>query len=637
MKNPEFFLLGLGLGGCYALMALGVVSIYRASGVPNFAQGAVAMASAFTFFNLRDSVGDTAAFVLTIGLAGLFGAGFYILVMRQLRNSPLMARIAATIALLLLLHGLAITAFPLATTTPTSILPQNLVQIGGLGIPVDRFIVAGIAVVAAVVLEILARRTRFGLATRAIAETEKGVILLGLSPIGLGAANWAIGSVLAALAGILLTPFAGLNADALTQLIVPVFAVALLAKFVSFPRAVLASFALGMMQSYLQQYSAPGPWYTALWQGPGRVDALPALVVFVAMLFSGKLIPPRDEVLRGRLPSSVEPRNLRIGIPVLLVAGTLLVLLVPLNWSAAVTTSIIATILGASLVLLTGITGQISLAQLAFAGVGGFLAARLYVIGVPFLPDVLAAGAVGGLLGLVVGLPALRIRGPSLAIMTLAIGLVLYDLVLTNGELLPASQFLRLDYPLVGSWRLGPRSFGVLCLVVLAAVLSFVALIRRSPFGLRSLLVRESERSAVAAGINVSFQKLSAFFVSSTIAGVGGALLAFNQLVFSYEGYAVLASLMLFVVAYIGGIGMASGAVIAGLGAGGGIFSNLLASAHATSYSEIIAGAGLLIAIQLHPDGLAAVPEAIRGALANKREARHQGAKDTALASPPKV
>ena len=622
-RDLIFLLLGLGLGGAYSIMALGVVSVYRATGVPNFAQGAIAMIAAFSYFNLRGSMSTWAALAATLAIGAAIGILFYLLVMRQLRNSPLMAQIAATIAFLMLLHGLALVVFPLASTTPPSILPQNFVHIGNYGIPIDRFIVAGIALVAAILLEIVARRTRFGLATRAQSESEKGVILIGWSPVLLASANWAISCVLAAVAGIVLSPIAGFDQDALTLLVVPVFAAALLARFTSYPRAVFAGFGLGMAQSVLQLYSAPGHWYYAILQGPGRADAFPALVVFVAMLFSGKLIPQRDVVLRGRLPSSAHPRNLRYGLPILVAAGIAMSQLLPLNWVAALTVSLTATVIGASLVLVTGIGGQISLAQLAFAGLGAFISARVAVEGVGFVPGILLAGFTGAVLGFVVGLPSLRVRGPSLAVMTLAIALALYDFVFTNGELMGPNSYLQFGgFPKIAGWATDQRSFAILCVVAAAAALVIVSLIRRSRFGLGALLVRESERSAIIAGISVTRQKLAVFVISASMAAIGGALIAHAQLVFSYESYNVIQSLLLFVTAYIGGIGMASGAVIAGLGATGGIFSNLLSLANITRYQELIAGGVLLIALQIHPDGMATLPETFRQVIRRRRATR---------------
>jgi branched-chain amino acid transport system permease protein len=235
------------------------------------------------------------------------------------------------------------------------------------------------------------------------------------------------------------------------------------------------------------------------------------------------------------------------------------------------------------------------------------------------------AALAGIVLGFIVGLPSLRVRGPHLAIMTLAIALALYDFVFTNGQLMGSKGYLQLGgYPQVGSWSFDQRSYAILCLFILAGVLVMVSLVRRSRFGLKSLLIRESERSAIIAGIDVTKQKLLIFMLSSAIAAVGGALIAHAQLVFSYESYAVIESLLLFVVAYIGGIGMAVGAVITGLGATGGIFSNVLSLVHITRYQELIAGVVLLIALQLHPDGMATLPHTIGNAIRRRRTARKE-------------
>jgi branched-chain amino acid transport system permease protein len=177
-------------------------------------------------------------------------------------------------------------------------------------------------------------------------------------------------------------------------------------------------------------------------------------------------------------------------------------------------------------------------------------------------------------------------------------------------------------YPKVGPWTFDQRGYAILCLVILAGCLVLVSLVRRSRFGLKALLIRESERSAIIAGINVTKQKLLVFMLSAGIAAVGGALIAHAQLVFSYESYAVIESLLLFVVAYISGIGMAVGAIITGLGATGGIFSNVLSLVHITRYQELIAGVVLLIALQIHPDGLATVPHTIGNAVRRRRTPR---------------
>src|SRR4051794_23018124 len=265
MSVVQYGLLGLGLGGAYALLALGLVAIYRGTGVLNFAQGAVAMISAYVFFGLRDDVGVpmVVALLVTLVFAVVLGLAFYLLVMRQLRNSPILTRIIATLALLLLLQGLATVLFDVTTRTPAPVLPSTPVKVLGVMIPSDRLILAGIAVVLAVILAVVSRRTRVGLAVRAISDSEKGASLSGLSPVLIGALTWALGFALAAVAGILLSPIAGLDANSLTLLVVPVFAAALIARFTSFGIAVVAGLLLGAAESALQLVAGDvGSWYT---------------------------------------------------------------------------------------------------------------------------------------------------------------------------------------------------------------------------------------------------------------------------------------------------------------------------------------------------------------------------------------
>jgi branched-chain amino acid transport system permease protein len=138
--------------------------------------------------------------------------------------------------------------------------------------------------------------------------------------------------------------------------------------------------------------------------------------------------------------------------------------------------------------------------------------------------------------------------------------------------------------------------------------------------------VRENEAAAMAAGINVRHYKLGAFAVSAAMAGVGGALLSYQANVFAYERFTVFESLHVVAMAYIGGIGMASGAIFAGLGAAGGLFSQLLSTWGAEGYQGVIAGGLLLIAIQLHPDGIASLAHGFRSLRRKGADRRPPGA-----------
>ncbi|MEV0181636.1 ABC transporter permease [Streptomyces sp. NPDC050625] len=625
MSVVQFALLGLGLGGAYALLALGLVTIYRGTGVLNFSHGAVAMICAYVFFELRDDLGWSVvpAALATGAFAVVLGVTFYLLVMRQLRDSPVLARIVATLALLLLLQGLATLLFDVRTTTPVSVVSSEPVDVLGIALPRDRIILAGIAVVLAVVLSLVSRRTRVGLAVRAISDSEKGASLSGLSPVLIGALTWAVGFVLAAVAGVMLSPIAGLDARVLTLLVVPVFGAALVARVTSFGVAVVAGLGLGMAESALQlAMNSEGGWYTWLWTGPGRAQAIPALVVILAMIFSGRLLPARGEVLRGRLPVSLPPRHRIIGPVVALVVGLVFIHTVRPSWLSAGVVTLAGILIALSVVLVTGFVGQISLAQVAFAGIGGLMTALLSGHGVPFLLVLPLSGVIALLLGLLVGLPSLRVRGPSLALVTLSAAYICQVAVFSDGRLLGNKGFNRVDAPTVFGHELSDTQFATLTLLIVIAAAAAISAVRLSRPGRRALAVRENEAAAAAAGINIKRFKLGAFAASAFLAGVGGSLLGYQANVFAYERFSVFESLNVIVMAYIGGIGMVSGAIFAGLGADGGLFSQLLAAGGLDDYHLVIAGAALLVSVQLHPDGLASLAHTVR----ERRRRRARGA-----------
>lgn len=607
-------ILGLGLGGAYALLTLGVVAIYRGTGVPNFAHGAVAMFSALVFFDLRDKhhLSSWVAAAAAIGTAVFAGVAFYWLVMRQLRKAPILARITATIGLLLLLHGLALSLFDVATRTPDPVLPDAAVSILGVTIPANRLILAGMAIALGLVLALVSTRTRLGLAVRAVADSEKGAQLTGLSPSVLGALTWGLGFALAAIVGIVLSPIAGLDADALTLLIVPVFGAALLARFNSFGLAVVGGLGIGMVQAILELFQGNTAWWSELWSGVGRTKAFPALIVILLIVLSGKLLPTRGGEVVGRLPVAPMPRYRRVGPVIALIVGGIFIFTASTPWLSAGVVSMGGAMIGLSIVVIVGFLGQISLAQFASAGIGGLITARL-AEGLPLPLVVIAAGVGAAVVGVLLGLPSVRVRGQSLALVTLSATYICQTVVFEDARIV-GSEF---GFPVVkapelfGS-QLSPQAFALVVLVVVVAMGWFVATLRASSFGRRAIAVRENEGAAIAAGTNVRSYKLAGFALSSAMAGIAGSLMSYQALVFAPSSFSAFGSLNALVMGYIGGIAMVGGAIFAGIGASGGLFAQFLAVNGWTSAHELIGGLGLLIAIQLHPNGMVSLGHDLR-------------------------
>ncbi|HET7721489.1 MAG TPA: branched-chain amino acid ABC transporter permease, partial [Acidimicrobiales bacterium] len=266
----------------------------------------------------------------------------------------------------------------------------------------------------------------------------------------------------------------------------------------------------------------------------------------------------------------------------------------------AVVTSLIGMLVCLSIVVLTGWSGQISLAQMAFAGVAGFSLSRLATeVGVPFpvaplLAALLAAGA-----GLLVGLPALRARGVSLAVVTLAGAVVVEEAVFKRPTLTGGFEGSRVPAP-AGLDPSDP-AFGLLVLGVLVVTAVGLANLRATGAGRRLLAVRANERAAAAVGVDVAATRLGAFALSAFLAGVAGALLGYQQGQLSYGSFGVFVSLAYLAVAYLGGVAGIAGAVVGGLLVPSGVAFTLLDLGR---YQLLASGLGLMVVTVLAPGGL---------------------------------
>ena len=618
-----FLLLGLGTGAVYGALGLGLVLVHRSSGVVHFAHGAVAMCATYVFVELRSFAGVpfVAALALALAFAAVLGLGIYVLVFRPLRTAPALAGVVASVGLLAVLQAAAVLRFgPDARPVP-SILPARPLTLLGLVVPCDRLYLAALVVVAAGGLWVVYRFTRFGLASRAVAEDQTTAALLGWSPDAVAGANWVAASVLAGLAGILVSPITALNPVAYTLLVVPALAAALVGRLSSFGVTVAAALGIGMAQSEMLWLQERFSWIPR----NGVREALPLLVILVALAFgagtglrglnAGTGLRGLNAGLRGagaagRLPLAPSPRR-PLPWAAAGVAGAALALVVlgPAERLGLVN-SMVGAVICLSLVVLTGYVGQISLAQMAFAGVAGFALSKLGGgLGVPFPVAPLLAALTAAAVGLVVGLPALRLRGLRLAVVTLAAAVAVEELVFKSpaltggfgGTRVPEASVLGLDLGLAGS-----RPFGFLVLAVLAGVAVGVAGLRRGPVGRRFLAVRANEAAAAAAGIDVVSTKLAAFALSAFVAGLGGALLGYGQGQLSFGSFGVFVSLSYLAVAYVGGIASIAGALVGGLLVEGGLaFTVLERAAGLGRYQLLASGLALVLVTVLRPEGLA--------------------------------
>jgi branched-chain amino acid transport system permease protein len=596
-----YAVLGLGSGAAYAILGLGVVVVQRGSGTVNFAQGAIAMIGAFTFNELvRNGVGARLALAVVLVGAALFGVAWHLLVMRQLRRAPVLAKIIATLALLAVLQGVALLRYGNGINTGRSILPAGVLKVGGIAFGQNRLYLLAITIAIAIALWAVYRFTIFGISTRAATESERGASLLGYSPDVIASANWAIGCALGAFAGVLVAPIIGLNITVLTLLILPALTASLLGRFHSFLLTAAAGILIGILQSEITRY----------WNQAGISDALPFMIVIVAMIVTGRLIPARGTLSLAR--ASLAPGR---GITwhswlTLLVAALATLWLVSDVYKSALSTSLITVIAALSVVVVTGYVGQTSLMPMTFAGIGGLLTSKFAQDwGLAFPLPLLLAAACMVPIGVLLGLPALRVRGLNLAVVTIGAAVAVSSVLFANAKYTGGFAGSLVPTPSLFGWSvsasLHPDRFGVVCIVVAGALLWAVDNLRRSPLGLRMLAVRSNERAAAMSGVAVPATKLQAFALSAAIAAVSGSLLSYQIGAVSFDRFDVFGSIALISLVYIGGVSVASGAVFAGLVANGGILYLLLQGAvpSLNKYYALVSGLFLLATVVANPDG----------------------------------
>jgi branched-chain amino acid transport system permease protein len=656
-----YLLLGSGAGAIIAALGLGMVITYQGSGVVNFAAGSMAMWSTYVYAELRngaypfpipglpgryhfgDDVGFRWALLLALLTAAIIGLTVYLLVFKPLRQAPALAKVVASVGLIIVFITLVERRFQDVTAMRVApILPREPVTItGNLTIPRDGLWLLAIVVVIAAALWMASKFLRIGLATRASAENEKGAVLLGYSPDFLAGLGWVISAVVTTLIAILAAPQVQLNPTIFTfAFLIPALGSALIGKFQNYWPTLITGVLIGMGQSICTKLQNDISWFPEY----GAREGIPFIVIIVTMVLLGERLPERGAVSSWKLPSVPQARVTLFSVLVpTAIALVALFALGPL-WRAALMTTIIASVLALSLVVLTGFGGQTSLAQMAFAGVAGFALSKLAMrwdIPFPIAPLLASFGAM--LFGLLVGFPALRVRGTNLAIVTLAGGVTIAEFVFKNpafigdistgGAKIPNPQLGPWDFGLVFGNKVSRPVFGIFLIITLVLLCIAVANIRRAGSGRVMLAVRGNERAAAAIGINVTRVKMTLFAFSSFIAGVGGTLIAYRFGSVSDLSYGVMASLTALSVAYLGGITSVSGAVTAGITATAGVafYGMDQVIGGMGSWEVLIGGVLLIITAIMNPEGIAG---GIRLQVAEKRHAKELAKQEkSALAS----
>lgn len=665
-------LLGLGVGGFYAMVATGIVVGHKGSGLVNLDQGALAMYPAYAFVTMRDDgtvflpwfdvipgaidipvelrlasgpASELWSLVAGLLMSALLGVMVQFLVFGPLRRKPPISKIIGSLGALLYLQSIALHHFGARARDVDGVLPEGgFDNVFGLGsrLPYDRVVLAVLALVLGLALSVYYRVAELGLATRAVEESEKGASLLGYSVNRIATVNWIMATVITGLAGILFLDVTSLTPSRYTLLVVPALGAALVGNLTSTTLAAVGGIVLGSVQSSVAGLALLDWWPDAL-PSEGVRQAVPLLLIVGFQFSRGALLPVRSSRFEDHHPSAPVPRRLLPGLVVFVGAMTWILLTGSRVTEGKLLTTLIAAVLMMSSMVLVGYLGQVSLASLAFAGVGAYLATRFaadgtryglspFALGGPGLPDPLAAllgVTVAVAIGLLVAIPALRIRGVQLAVVTLAAALAATELILANEAIIGPGARSNTTVPPPNWFGLDlSRSFddsgqsSRLTLVLFAAgwlvalALAVVGL-RRGIVGRRFLAVRANERAAAAAGIDVMRAKLLGFGLASFIAGIAGVLTAYQQTVLQISTWNALAGIANLALLFLGGVGRLSGVAIGALLTPGGLLSETSSSGEVL---RTAASGALMIAVAVfRPDGLASVGGRLAGHFRRRR------------------
>ncbi|WP_068272204.1 branched-chain amino acid ABC transporter permease/ATP-binding protein [Aldersonia kunmingensis] len=623
-----YFVLGLGNGAVYAAVGLALVMTFKSSGVVNFATGAIALYTAYTYALLRDGrlmipipglprtadlggpLGVIPAMALSLVIAAVLGVVLYALIFRPMRNATTVAKAVASIGLMVVIQALIAQRVGTESIAVESIFEAKALHIGEGVVPADRLWLAGLIVLIAAGAALVYRFTPFGIATEAAAESEKGAYVTGLSPDRIAVSNWALSSVVAGLGGILIAPMVPLNPIAYTMFIVPALAATLVGNFSSISLTVIAGLVIGGLQSEAVKLQATYDWMPQY----GVREAIPLILILVFLVVKGRPLPDRGGVVRQTLGRAPRPEHILFPTVVGVFVAVIALFTTSGSYRVAIIVSIIFAIVSLSQVVVTGFAGQVSLAQLTLAGVAAFAVSVLNNrLGIPFPWAPLLAAVFAMVVGVIVGLPALRIRGLPLTVVTLALAVFLEAFWFRNPTLNGGIEGSTIDNPRFLGSDIGigfgegyPRiAFGIMCLILLVLVAISVARLRRSSLGAAMLAVRANERSAAAAGIDVSRTKLAAFAIGAFLAGIAGALLGYQQTVAAADSYSVFNGIAIFALLFTAGITSVSGGILAGLIAPGGVVY-LLADRwlNVGDYYTLISGVLLILTVMLNPDGI---------------------------------
>jgi branched-chain amino acid transport system permease protein len=621
---------GAIVGLLYAMVAFGLILIYRANRIINFAQAEMGATSAVLAVLLIKvhHLPYLAALPIALVTALISGLLIEVLIVRRFYRAPRLVLSVATIGVALIFGiiqfylpqwiGGHFIIDPKPPRTPFSALHFYIPTVHFDGN--SLFIVFSVALIV-IALTAFFKYTDVGLAVRASAENGDRATLLGISVKRLSTYVWMLATVLSAIGVFLRVPVIGLpiGADIGPFVLLYALSAAVIARMESFTVALAAGVGIGILEQSLYFFS----------RDPSIASAFMLPILLVAMLAQrGKLsrgqdtglntfkqatefrpVPPElretSEVVWGKAALTVLFGALLIGLPYMVSIGRQILISIV----------VIYAIVTVSLVILTGWAGQISLGQWGFAGIGaltaGGLASHMHA---DFFVTLVAAGLAGAAASLIIGLPALRIQGLYLAVTTLAFAIVVQVYLLSPkyfSSILP-NNAQSIERPLIyGRFSIeGPRAFYYVCLIALGLTLASARALRRSRAGRVIVAARDNERGAQSYGVSVSRARIAAFAISGFWAALAGGLFAYQQRVVEPGSFDYTISLQLLLIVVIGGVTSLPGAML------GAVYIGVLKyGGFSPQVQSLASGIGVLLLLIVLRGGLAQAFYGARDAL----------------------
>jgi branched-chain amino acid transport system permease protein len=611
----NFTMIGIAEGCLFAIAASGLVLTYATTGVFNFAHGAVGMVSAYVYYALtvqHHVPVPLGLFLVLVVFAPLVGLAIE-RVMRSFPDASVQTTVVVTIALFVMCIGLAQKFWPPTTGARLGpLIKGNTIAIWDANLTRDNVLALVLAVAVALALRSLLFVSRTGVAMRAVVDNPTLAALNGAPPVTIARYSWMLGSVLSALAGILLaSDGSALDPIVLTLFVAGAYGAAVVGKLKSLPLTFAGALALGVMQQHAS-FALP---HSSAWQSVGI--AVPGLFLFAALLLVpaaklsvGRVVGARTPVVPS-LPSSVA-RGVVFVLAMVVVANV-----APAANLADITTGVIYALLLLSLVLLTGYSGQISLSQYVFLAIGAWAMGTFF--GGHSIWGIVLAGLVAVPLGVIVSLPALRLQGLYLALVTFGFASIAKELLLQNEHFYGSASVNVGRLHILGLKFDSEKPFLVLCAILFVLFAVGLLALRRGPFGRRLAALRDSQAACATLGLDVRRTKLAVFTLSAFIAGSAGALFGGLKATADAIQFDPINNIVLLLFAVVGGVTTVTGALI-----GGGLFALLpfIQSEYPDQAGLVFAAIAIaVVALGRQPNGLAGMLyETLRGRRSAGRE-----------------